>query len=188
MKLFVGLGNPGPQYTNHRHNIGFKVIDFIASLHPHESFKPKFKGLLSEIIVNNTKILLFKPQNFMNLSGQAVAEVIKFYKIPLTDLHVFHDDLDIKLTRIKYKFGGSPAGHNGIRNIDHVLGNLYNRIRIGIEHPGHRDLVTAYVLSDFRSTELESVASVVEKVSLAVPLLLQQDYESYVKVVNGSIT
>ncbi len=158
--LFVGLGNPGTQYALNRHNIGFMAIDVIADHIRSPAFKIKSNGAVSETTCQGTseshKFYLIKPQTFMNLSARAVAPLMAFYKIPLDRLVVFHDELDLEEGRIKIKCGGSSGGHNGLKSLDQAIGANYWRVRIGIGHPGHKDAVTGYVLSNFKRTDIDS--------------------------------
>lgn len=153
MQLFVGLGNPGSQYAGNRHNIGFMVVDEIARRFSFGPWRAKFQGLLAEGGIGGRKVLLLKPQTYMNLSGQSVAAALGFYKLPLTALTVFHDELDVAPGKLKMKHGGGAAGHNGLRSIDAHLGQAYRRVRLGIGHPGHKDQVSNYVLSDFAKAD-----------------------------------
>ncbi|QIE40538.1 aminoacyl-tRNA hydrolase [Rhodobacteraceae bacterium SC52] len=153
MRLFVGLGNPGPQYAATRHNIGFMAVDRIADDHGFAPFRSKFNGLLTEGTLRGSKVMLLKPQTFMNLSGQSVAEAARFFKISLSDINVFHDELDLAPGKIKVKVGGGHAGHNGLRSIHSHLGPDYTRIRLGIGHPGHKDRVSPYVLGNFAKAD-----------------------------------
>lgn len=154
MKLLVGLGNPGSQYAKQRHNVGFMVLDEIASRHGFPAWRNKFQGQFSEGTVGNHRALLLKPQTFMNRSGQSVGEVARFYKIPLGDIVVFHDELDLAAGKLRVKVDGGVAGHNGLRSIDQWLGSkAFKRVRIGIGHPGHKDRVTAHVLGDFAKAD-----------------------------------
>ena len=158
--LFVGLGNPGAQYALNRHNIGFMAIDVIADHIRAPAFKIKSNGAVSEATCKGTpeshKLYLIKPQTFMNLSARAVAPLMAFYKIPLDHLVIFHDELDLEEGRIKIKCGGSSGGHNGLKSLDQTIGTNYWRVRIGIGHPGHKDAVTGYVLSNFKRTDIDS--------------------------------
>tara|TARA_B100000674_G_C37858804_1_gene923742 strand:+ start:719 stop:1273 length:555 start_codon:yes stop_codon:yes gene_type:complete len=164
MFLICGLGNPGKKYKNTRHNIGFKLADIIISFYEFSKIKnDKLKELYSGKI-NDHKILILKPLTFMNLSGKAVLEIVKFYKINKDDIFVAHDDLDLELGKVKIKKGGSSGGHNGLLNIDEYIGEEYNRIRIGINHPGNKDLVSNYVLSNFSSQEEEVLDNKLEKI------------------------
>jgi peptidyl-tRNA hydrolase, PTH1 family len=149
MKVFVGLGNPGAKYAANRHNIGFMALDRIADDHGFGPWRRAFHGLCSEGRLAGEKLLLLKPETFMNLSGQSVRALVDFHKLDSADITVFHDELDLPPARIKAKFGGGHAGHNGLRSIHAHLGEGYGRIRLGIGHPGHKDRVADYVLHDF---------------------------------------
>lgn len=154
--VFVGLGNPGANYALNRHNVGFMAIDVIADHVSAPAFKIKQNAAVSEVSVKGDRLFFIKPQTFMNLSARGVAPLLAFYKIPIDHLVVFHDDLDLEPGRIKIKRGGSSGGHNGLKSIDQSLGVDYWRVRIGIGHPGHKDAVTGYVLSNFRREELDN--------------------------------
>lgn len=149
MKLLVGLGNPGAKYARNRHNIGFMAVEEIASSHGFGPWRAKFQGQVSEGRIGSTKILLLKPDTFMNLSGQAVGEAARFHKIDPADVIVFHDELDLAPAKIRVKTGGGHAGHNGLRSMHQHIGPDYVRVRMGVGHPGHRDAVAGYVLRDF---------------------------------------
>ena len=149
MKLFVGLGNPGQKYAQNRHNIGFMALDHIAADHGFSPWKSKFQAQISEGNLGGKKILLLKPQTFMNLSGQSVGEAMRFYKLTADDVVVFHDELDLAPGKCRVKQGGGHAGHNGLRSIHSHIGADYARVRLGIGHPGHKDAVSGYVLRDF---------------------------------------
>lgn len=149
MKLFVGLGNPGGKYARNRHNIGFMALDQIASDHGFSPWKSKFQAELSEGNLAGTKVLLLKPQTFMNNSGQSVGEAMRFYKLTPADVVVLHDELDLAPGKCRMKQGGGHAGHNGLRSIHAHIGADYARVRLGIGHPGHKDAVAGYVLRDF---------------------------------------
>lgn len=153
MKLFAGLGNPGAKYAGNRHNIGFMAMDAIAEGHGFTPWRSKFHGELSEGRLGPEKVVLLKPNTFMNLSGQSVAEALRFFKLDLADLTVFHDELDLAPGKLRLKQGGGHAGHNGLRSIHGHLGPDYTRVRLGIGHPGHKDRVSAYVLSDFTKAD-----------------------------------
>ena len=153
MKLWVGLGNPGGQYAHNRHNIGFMAVDRIAADHGFGPWRSKFQGQISEGVLAGEKIILLKPGTFMNLSGQSVAEAARFHKLDLADLTVFHDEIDLAPARIKFKSGGGHAGHNGLRSIHGHLGEGYDRVRLGVGHPGHKDAVAGYVLKDFAKAD-----------------------------------
>ncbi len=149
MKLFVGLGNPGAKYAHNRHNIGFMALDRIAGDHGFSPWKSKFQGQISEGSLGGVKVLLLKPQTFMNNSGQSVGEAMRFYKLTPADVTVLHDELDLAPGKARVKQGGGHAGHNGLRSIHSHIGADYARVRLGIGHPGHKDAVAGYVLRDF---------------------------------------
>lgn len=153
MKLFVGLGNPGGKYAQNRHNIGFMAVDRIAADHGFTPWRAKFQGEVAEGRLGSEKVLLLKPATFMNLSGQSVGEAARFHKIDSTDITVFHDEIDLAPGRIKTKAGGGHAGHNGLRSIHQHLGPHYDRVRMGVGHPGHKDAVPGYVLKDFAKAD-----------------------------------
>ena len=157
MKLYVGLGNPGAKYAKHRHNAGFMVLDAIALDNHAPKWSKKHQGEITEITLEGEKILLLKPQTFMNLSGQSVSTAMKFAKLEPKDVTVFHDELDIPNAKVKIKTGGGHGGHNGLRDIDAHIGKEYRRIRIGIDHPGHKDAVSGYVLHDFGKAQREDI-------------------------------
>ncbi len=153
MKLFVGLGNPGAKYAGNRHNIGFMAVDRIAADHGFTPWKRGFQGLISEGRLGQEKVVLLKPETFMNLSGQSVGEAMRFYKLTPAEVTVFHDELDLAPGKCRVKQGGGHAGHNGLRSIHAHIGEAYGRVRLGIGHPGHKDAVAAWVLSDFAKSE-----------------------------------
>lgn len=160
MLLITGLGNPGAQYARNRHNIGFMAVDEIHARHRFSPWSKKFQGLISESVIDGEKVLLLKPQTFMNLSGQSVGEAMRFYKLAISDLIVVYDELDLPPAKLRVKAGGSANGHNGIKSIDqHMHGLLnskeYRRMRLGIGHPGSKDLVHHYVLGDFAKVDNE---------------------------------
>jgi peptidyl-tRNA hydrolase, PTH1 family len=153
MKLLVGLGNPGAKYQNNRHNIGFMAVDRIAADHGFGPWKKAFHGLVAEGRLGAARVILLKPETFMNLSGQSVQAALAFHKLPLADVIVFHDELDLAPAKMRLKSGGGHAGHNGLRSIHGHLGEGYDRVRLGIGHPGHKDLVAHYVLQDFAKAD-----------------------------------
>ena len=164
MYLICGLGNPGTKYVNTRHNIGFKLVENIINHFDFSKIKEdKIKHLFIGNI-NKSKIYIIKPQTLMNLSGKAVLETKNFYKINIDNIFVVHDDLDLQLGKVKMKNGGGNGGHNGISSIDEHIGENYNRIRIGIDHPGQKDLVSKYVLSNFTNTEKKIINNKIEKI------------------------
>lgn len=149
MQLFVGLGNPGAKYARNRHNIGFMALDRIADDHGFGPWKSKFQGQIAEGRLGGDKVLLLKPETFMNLSGQSVGEAMRFYKLEPGDVTVFHDELDLAPGKVRVKQGGGHAGHNGLRSIHAHIGEAYRRVRLGIGHPGRKEAVAGYVLHDF---------------------------------------
>jgi peptidyl-tRNA hydrolase, PTH1 family len=153
MKLFVGLGNPGAAYARHRHNVGFMALDRIAERHGLGPWKKRFKGLVCDGPVGGRRIMLLKPQTYMNDSGEAVGEAQRYLKIDEGDIYVFHDEIDVAPDKLKVKQGGGNAGHNGLRSISAHVGNEYARVRIGVGHPGSKDLVSGYVLHDFAKAD-----------------------------------
>ena len=154
-QIWVGLGNPGGKYAGHRHNIGFMAIDAIGDDQHFDAPKSKFKGAIRTGSLAGQNILLLKPGTFMNESGQSVRAAMDFYKLPISAVTVFHDELDLDFGKVRVKTGGGMAGHNGLRSIKAHCGNETRRIRIGIDHPGHKDRVTAHVLGDFRKDEID---------------------------------
>ena len=153
MKLFVGLGNPGREYAFNRHNVGFMTVDAIAATHDFPAWRRRFSGLATEGKLGSEPVLLLKPQTFMNESGRAVGEALRFYKLDLGDVVVFHDELDLAPGKVRVKIGGGVAGHNGLKSLTAHIGNDYVRVRIGIGHPGRKDRVTGYVLHDFAKSD-----------------------------------
>ena len=153
MKLWVGLGNPGAKYAGHRHNIGFMAVDRIAEAHGFGPWRARFGGLASEGLLAGGKVLLLKPQTFMNLSGQSVGEAMRFLKLQPVDVTVFHDEIDLAPGKLKVKTGGGHAGHNGLRSLHQHIGEGYHRVRLGVGHPGHKDAVPGYVLHDFAKAD-----------------------------------
>lgn len=153
MKLFVGLGNPGDEYAGNRHNVGFMTVDAIASEHGFGPWKRKFSGLASDGEIAGEKVLLLKPQTYMNESGRSVGEAARFLKISEADIVVFYDEIDLIPSKLKVKTGGGNAGHNGLRSISAHLDNEYVRVRIGVGHPGQKELVARWVLSDFAKAD-----------------------------------
>ncbi len=155
MQLWVGLGNPGPQYAMHRHNVGFMAVDAIGEVHDFSTPKKQFQGWTQEGRIGTDKLILLKPGTFMNESGRAVRAAMDFYKLTPADITIFHDELDLVPFKVKVKMGGGTAGHNGLRSTDAHIGPDFRRVRIGIGHPGHKDRVTGYVLGNYAKTEIE---------------------------------
>jgi PTH1 family peptidyl-tRNA hydrolase len=175
MQLFAGLGNPGRDYAGNRHNIGFMAIDAIARRHSFPPFRKRFLAETTEGAVGSEKVLLVKPQTFMNDSGQALAQAARFFKLTLGDINVLHDELDLAPSKLRVKTGGGNAGHNGLRSISAHLGNDYRRIRLGIGHPGDKALVHNYVLSDFARSELPWVEALCDIIADTIGLIIQGD-------------
>jgi PTH1 family peptidyl-tRNA hydrolase len=175
MKLWVGLGNPGAKYAGNRHNIGFMALDRIAADHGFAPWRSKFQGELAEGLLAGGKVLLLKPMTFMNLSGQSVAEAVRFHKLALTDITVFHDEIDLAPGRLRVKTGGGHAGHNGLRSIHAHLGEGYHRVRLGVGHPGHKDAVAHYVLHDFARADRDWLDPLLQGISEGAPALATGD-------------
>jgi len=185
MLLFVGLGNPTPDSQNNRHNIGFKVIDAINQKFGLSKQKPKFKGLLTTGNIGDKKVYAIKPLTFMNNSGICIRELIEYFKMDAADVIVFHDDLDIDIGKIKAKFGGSSAGHNGIESIDKFIGKDYSRVRIGIGKPESKVSISDYVLNDFNDEEKEKLENITENIITSLNILLDKKLELFSSTVNN---
>ena len=163
MLVLVGLGNPETKYSMNRHNIGFMTIDSISKKYSFSPFKSKFQAHITKKQLSDKTVLLVKPQTFMNLSGQSLNQIKNFYKIENNNF-IDHDDLDLKIGDARTKIGGGSGGHNGLKSIDSHIGNDYIRIRIGIDHPGNKDLVNKYVLSDFNNTDLVLISPLIDNI------------------------
>jgi len=185
--LFVGLGNPGSQYEKNRHNVGFMAVSRIVENHNFSPWKNKFQGSISNGLLRNQKIIILKPNTFMNLSGQSVGEVIRFYKIPSSKVIVFHDEIDFPLGKLKFKSGGGHAGHNGLRSISEHIGSDYIRIRIGVGHPGNKNAVANYVLGDFSKVEQETITQILEVISTEAPDLTLENATDFGKSMSEKI-
>lgn len=179
MRLFVGLGNPGQKYQGHRHNIGFMAMDEICHRHKFSGWDSKFQGHVSSGTIEGGKVILLKPQTFMNLSGQSVQAAAAFYKIAPENITVFHDELDLLPAKTRIKKGGGAGGHNGLKSIDAHLGPDYWRVRLGIGHPGDKDMVSPYVLSDFAREDAPWVEALMKALALHAPLLIKDDTDGY---------
>ena len=175
MRLLVGLGNPGATYANNRHNIGFMAVDAIARHHRFPSAKSRFSAAVSEGRIGDERAIIVKPQTFMNLSGQAVGEAMRYYKLEPADVVVFHDDLDLMAGRVKVKRGGGHGGQNGLKDIDAHIGQNYLRVRLGIGHPGEKHRVTGHVLGDFAPDECGWRDELLDAVAEGAPHLLAGD-------------
>jgi PTH1 family peptidyl-tRNA hydrolase len=180
MFLIVGLGNYGKKYAKNRHNVGFMLVDVLHDFYHFKPFRKKFQGEISEGRIEDHKILLLKPQTYMNNSGQSVKAAAKFYKIPPSRIIVVHDELDLKLGDNRLKSGGGLAGHNGLKSIKAYLGTAdFLRLRIGIDHPGDKNRVSDYVLSDFAKTDLPKIESGIYEAAKHIALLLNGDIEQF---------
>ncbi len=176
MQLLVGLGNPGAQYALHRHNIGFMAADAIAEVHRFDPWRVRFQGLVAEGRIGGSKLLLLKPTTWMNESGRAVGEAMRFYKLTPADVTVFYDELDLAPAKVRVKTGGGAAGHNGIRSMAAHIGEDFRRVRLGIGHPGHKERVTGHVLGNFSRAELDGwVPDLLGAVAAEVDWLLKGD-------------
>ncbi|CUW37761.1 Peptidyl-tRNA hydrolase [Magnetospirillum sp. XM-1] len=175
MILLVGLGNPGSDYARNRHNIGFMAADVIVRRHSFGPWRSKFQAEMAEGIIGAEKAVVLKPQTYMNLSGQSVQAAARFLKIPVDDVVVVHDELDIAPGRLKVKRGGGAGGHNGLKSIDSHLGQNYRRVRLGIGHPGDRDLVSGYVLHDFAKADEAWLVPLLDAVADTFPMLVAGD-------------
>ena len=180
MKLLVGLGNPGEKYARNRHNAGFMAVERLAKVHQFSPWKKRFQGLSSDGEIGGERALLLKPDTYMNESGRAVGEALRFLKLDVADLIVLHDELDLDPGRLKIKTGGGNAGHNGLRSISAHLGNDYMRVRIGIGHPGHKDLVSGYVLHDFAKADQDWLEPLLDAIAAAGGQLLAGKPERFV--------
>ena len=187
MLLFVGLGNPTADSQNNRHNIGFKVIDAINQKYGLSKQKPKFKGLLTTGNINNKKIYAIKPLTFMNNSGICIRELLEYFKIMSENVIVFHDDLDVDFGKVKAKFGGSNAGHNGIASIDKFIGKDYSRVRVGIGRPEQKSKVNNHVLEDFNENEEERIKDITDHIVKLVPKLINKEMDSFSSKVNQNL-
>ena len=171
MQIFAGLGNPGPKYAGNRHNIGFMALDRIAEEHGFSPWKARFQGEVAEGRLGSEKVILLKPSTFMNLSGQSVGEAMRFYKLEPEDVTVFHDELDLAPGKLKVKTGGGHAGHNGLRSMHAHIGENYRRVRLGIGHPGRKDLVSHYVLHDFAKADQDWLDDLMRGIADGAPEL-----------------
>lgn len=183
MKLIVGLGNPGAKYARNRHNIGFMAVDRIAEDHGFSPWKSKFQGKISEGRLGSEKVLLLKPETFMNRSGQSVGDAMRFYKLEPEDVIVLHDELDLAPGKARVKQGGGHAGHNGLRSIHSHIGDSYGRVRLGIGHPGRKELVAAYVLHDFAKADEGWLEDLLRGISDGAPDLAAGDGGKFMNAV-----
>ena len=174
MIALVGLGNPGRKYRYNRHNIGYLAIDEILSKLKMQDYHIKFNGKIYKLSFQQKNIIIFKSNKYMNECGNSISQMSRFFKIKPKDLFVFHDDLDLMVGKVRIKSGGSSAGHNGLKSIDEHLGNDYNRVRIGIDHPGEKSLVHKYVLSDFKEKEMKLLSLINQNIALNIDLLINK--------------
>ncbi|MFA6968289.1 aminoacyl-tRNA hydrolase [Bosea sp. (in: a-proteobacteria)] len=175
MLIFAGLGNPGSRYAGNRHNIGFMALDEIARRHRASPWRARFQAQASEATIGSEKIVLLKPQTYMNESGRSIGEAARFFKVEPADVIVFHDELDLAPAKLRIKLGGGNAGHNGLRSTTAAIGNEYRRVRMGIGHPGLKELVHAYVLNDFGKAELPWVEDLCTACADNAELLARHD-------------
>jgi peptidyl-tRNA hydrolase, PTH1 family len=188
MKLFVGLGNPGTKYARHRHNVGFMAVERIAERHGFGPWRRRFQGYTAEGELDGTKVLLLKPHTYMNESGRAVGEAARFLKLATSDIVVFHDELDLLPGKVRVKTGGGNAGHNGLRSITGHLDNEYVRVRIGIGHPGVKELVQSWVLHDFARADQDWLDPLLDSVADAAPRLAADDAARFLTDVARTLT
>ena len=184
MLLFVGLGNPDPNNTNNRHNVGFLAIDSINEKFKLSKQKPKFKGLLTTGKIDEQKVFAIKPLTFMNSSGICIKELVEYFKIDVKNIFVFHDDMDVDLGKVKVKFGGSSAGHNGIESLDKNIGKHYSRIRIGIGRPKNNSTGVDHVLNNFSADEKQNVDEVTNNIIKSISLLIKKDLDLFSSKIN----
>ncbi|WP_054310562.1 aminoacyl-tRNA hydrolase [Mesorhizobium sp. 1M-11] len=179
MLLFAGLGNPGAKYANNRHNVGFMAADAIARRHSFSPWSRKFQAEIAEGRIGGEKVLLIKPQTFMNLSGQSVGEALRFYKLDAAAVTVFYDEIELPAGKVRVKIGGGSAGHNGIRSLDQHIGNDYRRVRIGVGHPGAKDMVHGHVLGDFAKADQEWLDVLLDSIADSAELIAKGDDNSF---------
>ncbi len=187
MLVIAGLGNPGSEYAHHRHNVGFMAADAIARRHSFSPWSKKFNALVAEGRLGGDKVLLVKPQTFMNLSGQAVGEALRFYKLGVEDLIVLYDELDLAPGKVRVKTSGGAGGHNGIRSLDAHCGKDYRRVRIGIGHPGNKELVTRHVLGDFAKADQVWLEPLLDAIADAAPMLADGDESGFMNKVSLAV-
>ena len=183
MLLLVGLGNPGPGYAGNRHNFGFMAVDEIARRHGFGPWRRRFQSDISEGLVGGVKILAQKPLSYMNRSGLPVAAAMRFYKLESSDVSVIHDEIDLKLGKVRVKLGGGHGGNNGVRDVIRHIGPDYRRVRLGVGHPGDKDLVEGYILSDFAKAERARVDTIVDAVAEAFGALVAGDESGFMNKV-----
>jgi len=184
MLLLVGLGNPNPNSSNNRHNVGFLIIDAINERFKLSKQKPKFKGLLTTGKIEEQKVFAIKPLTFMNNSGVCIKELIEYFKMDVKDVFVFHDDMDLDLGKIKTKIGGSHAGHNGIDSIDKNIGKSYSRVRVGIGRPKKNVAGADHVLDNFSSEEMQNIEKITKNIADFLPILINKDLDLFSSKIN----
>ena len=187
MNLFIGLGNPGQSYERNRHNLGFAVIDKIAEHYSLGIWKDKFKGSICDFIIENQKVILFKPSDYMNNSGYSTSELINFYKIPKNNVFVFFDDVELSPGKIRVKLGGGHAGHNGIRDIIEKIGVDFWRIRLGIGHPGTKKDMGKYVLSNFSDSDQKWIDIMIASIVDNLKLIVNNDINNFMNTISLSM-
>ena len=185
MLLLVGLGNPTPNSNNNRHNVGFKIVDAINQKFGLSKQKPKFKGLLTTGTIGDKKIYAIKPLTFMNNSGICIRELLEYFKMDAEDVIVFHDDLDVEFGKIKAKFSGSSAGHNGIASIDKFIGKDYSRVRVGIGKPKNNIETADYVLQNFDEDEMTSLEKIIDNIADSISILVDKKLDLFSSTVNN---
>jgi PTH1 family peptidyl-tRNA hydrolase len=184
MLVLVGLGNPETKHSLNRHNVGFMTIDRIVQEYNLGPYKNKFQSQIITKKINNKPIILTKPQTFMNLSGQSVSNIINFYKLKTENIIVLHDDLDLNIGNIKTKIGGSSGGHNGLKSIDSHIGQNYRRLRIGIGHPGDKNLVNNYVLGDFSTQESNIISELINNITIKLNLIINNQNDNLSQILS----
>ena len=183
LKLFVGLGNPGAKYAGNRHNVGYRAVEKIAENYGFGRWRTKFQGLFSEGRIGSERVGLLKPETFMNNSGQSVGEAARYFKLDCGDLIVIHDDIDLAPGKVKAKTGGGTGGHNGLKSVQRHLGGEFLRVRIGVGHPGRKDLVIPHVLKDFSKSDLEWLESALDRIGRGAEWLAANDLQKFQQLV-----
>ena len=184
MRLFVGLGNPGSDYAKNRHNIGFMAVDEIVHRYSFAPFRSKFQGQLCEGKIAGQKVLILKPTTYMNESGKAVQAVMAFYKLPIQDIIVFHDEMDLVAGKIRMKTGGGHAGHNGVRSIQSHIGSGFQRVRLGVGHPGDKEKVVGHVLNDFSKADQQWLDKMIEAIGENADLLIKGEDSGFMSKIS----